>query len=145
MPTRPENKARYPRNWAAISLRIRTLRAQNQCECDGLCGYVHHVDGAGRQQDLRPGTEEVPRFRCTAINHAPHPVTGSRVVLTVAHLDHVPENCAARNLKALCQRCHNMYDNKHRRRGMQERARLRRANGDFFRGPYSRNDGEQIT
>jgi 5-methylcytosine-specific restriction endonuclease McrA len=34
--------------------------------------------------------------------------------LTIAHLDHTPENCAAENLKALCQKCHNKYDAKHR-------------------------------
>ncbi|WP_202638978.1 hypothetical protein [Bailinhaonella thermotolerans] len=41
---------------------------------------------------------------------ATYPVTGSRVVLTVAHLDHVPENCAEENLLAMCQRCHLAYD-----------------------------------
>ncbi|MDO5329029.1 MAG: HNH endonuclease signature motif containing protein [Coriobacteriia bacterium] len=40
---------------------------------------------------------------------------GSKVVLTIAHLDHVPENCDPENLRALCQRCHNKYDVEHRR------------------------------
>ena len=39
---------------------------------------------------------------------------GARVVLTIAHLDHTPENCAPDNLRALCQKCHNKYDAKHR-------------------------------
>lgn len=39
---------------------------------------------------------------------------GSRVVLTIAHLDHMPENCDPSNLRALCQKCHNTYDAKHR-------------------------------
>lgn len=39
---------------------------------------------------------------------------GSRVVLTIAHLDHTPENCDPENLRALCQSCHNKYDAKHR-------------------------------
>ena len=39
---------------------------------------------------------------------------GSRVVLTIAHLDHTPENCNPDNLRALCQKCHNRYDAKHR-------------------------------
>jgi 5-methylcytosine-specific restriction endonuclease McrA len=41
---------------------------------------------------------------------------GSRwttIVLTTAHLDHRPENCARANLKALCQRCHLRYDAAH--------------------------------
>ena len=39
---------------------------------------------------------------------------GSKVVLTIAHLDHTPENCDYSNLRALCQKCHNRYDAKHR-------------------------------
>lgn len=38
--------------------------------------------------------------------------TGSKVVLTIAHLDHDPENWAVQNerLRALCQKCHLRYD-----------------------------------
>jgi 5-methylcytosine-specific restriction endonuclease McrA len=32
------------------------------------------------------------------------------VVLTVAHLDHTPENVDPANLKAWCQRCHLTFD-----------------------------------
>src|SRR5215472_13967655 len=35
---------------------------------------------------------------------------GSRVVLTVMHLDHNPANCDPANLQAACQRCHLGYD-----------------------------------
>ena len=80
MPIRPENKAKYPRNWREISRRIRFERAQNLCE------------------------------ECGAHNHQPHPVTGSKVVLTVAHLNHDPSDNRDENLKAMCQRCHNSYD-----------------------------------
>ncbi len=47
---------------------------------------------------------------CRAANHEAHPVTGSRVVLTIAHLDHDPGNSHPDNLRALCQRCHNTHD-----------------------------------
>lgn len=99
MPIRPENKARYPEDWKAISRRIRA-RAGNRCE----------------------GSPEYPY--CRAENHKPHPETGSKVVLTVAHLDHRPENCAEDNLRAWCQRCHLRYDAEHHRRNA---ARTRRA------------------
>ena len=33
-----------------------------------------------------------------------------RFKLTVAHLDHVPQNCDRANLKALCAPCHGTYD-----------------------------------
>lgn len=83
MPIKEENKKRYPENWKEISKDIRFNRAQNKCE---FCG---------------------------AINYQPHPVTGSKVVLTVAHLDHIPENCNPENLRALCQKCHLAYDKEH--------------------------------
>lgn len=47
---------------------------------------------------------------CTAINDLMHPVTGSKVRLSVARLDHDPTNNDALNLRALCQRCHNLHD-----------------------------------
>lgn len=103
MPIRPENRARYPKDWKAISLRIRNERAQGQCECSGECGSDHGE-------------------RCPEFNGMEHTETGSIVVLTVAHLDHTPENCSDDNLKAMCQRCHNRYDMPTRRAGMRERA-----------------------
>jgi 5-methylcytosine-specific restriction endonuclease McrA len=101
MPIRPENKARYPKDWPAISRAIRA-RAGNRCEW------------------------------CAATNGEPHPITLSRVVLTVAHLDHTPENCSPENLKALCQRCHNRYDAPVRRAGIIARRRARSAVSDLF-------------
>lgn len=83
MPISPENKARYPDNWKEISEDIRFNRAENKCE------------------------------KCGAENYKPHPITGSKVILTVAHLDHQPENCDYDNLMAMCQRCHLRYDAHH--------------------------------
>ncbi|PZG49850.1 hypothetical protein C1I98_11075 [Spongiactinospora gelatinilytica] len=94
MPIRPEERHRYPADWRAISDRIRFERAAGRCECTGECGHDH---GA----------------RCAAVHGEPHPVTGSRVVLTTAHRDHTPENCADDNLAAWCQRCHLAYDAEH--------------------------------
>lgn len=112
MPIRPENKARYPKDWKAISRRIR-VRAEQRCECHGACGRDHGG-------------------RCQAENGQAHPETGSLVVLTTAHLDHFPENCADNNLRAWCQRCHNLYDMPKRRAGIAERARAAMASGDLF-------------
>jgi hypothetical protein len=104
MPIRPEQKDRYPKDWREISLRIRAERANWRCECRGECGNDH------RYTD--PLTSMV-RSRCAARNAQPHPVTGSLVVLTVAHLDHQPEHCEPDNLRAMCQRCHLAYDADH--------------------------------
>jgi hypothetical protein len=57
-----------------------------------------------------------------------------KIVLTVAHLDHTPENCARENLRALCQRCHNAYDAPMRRRGIAKRAKAACAVDDLFAG-----------
>lgn len=107
MPIRPENKGRYPKDWRRISLEARE-RAGWQCE----------------------GSPAYPD--CRAANHQPHPVTGSRVVLTVAHLDHQPENCAPANLRAWCQRCHVTYDAAHHRATAARTRRARRAIADLF-------------
>ncbi|TDH55077.1 hypothetical protein E2C06_36560 [Dankookia rubra] len=42
-----------------------------------------------------------------------HPVSGSRVILGAAHLDHRSENVSPNNLQAWCQRCHLRYDHPH--------------------------------
>ena len=95
MPIRPENRRRYPPNWRQISDRIRFDRAQGRCECEGECGTGHRG------------------YRCYAEHGSPHPITGSIVVLTVAHRNHRPEDCDEQNLFAACQRCHLGYDRAH--------------------------------
>lgn len=107
MPISPENAARYPKDWRAISERIK-LRAAMRCE--GVPGQP----------------------ACGAIHGERHPITQAVVVLTVAHLDHQPENCADENLRALCQRCHNRYDVKHRRRNAAVTRRRAKRNGELF-------------
>jgi hypothetical protein len=86
MPIKPENKKRYPQNWATEIRPAILERAGNRCE----------------------GSPKYPD--CRAQNHEPHPVTRSRVVLTIAHLNHKPEDCRPENLRAWCQRCHLTYD-----------------------------------
>ncbi len=66
---------------------------------------------------------------CAAHNHKPHPLTGSRVVLTVAHIDHNPANNAAPNLAAICQRCHNTHDGHKRVQNRKHRAHPSRPDG----------------
>lgn len=86
-------RARYPADWKLRSRFVRQVRAGNRCEW------------------------------CGARNGQPHPITGSTVVLTTAHVfDHRPEAAGLLNLAALCQRCHNRHDAGHRRAGMLERA-----------------------
>ena len=107
MPIRPENAARYPKDWPVIS---RDVRDAAGWRCEGSPAYPD----------------------CRAANGEPHPVTGSVVVLTVAHLDHTPENIDRANLKAWCQRCHNTYDMPMRRAGIARRAREALNVGELF-------------
>lgn len=94
MPIKPELRALYPRDWKRISDRIRFERAGGQCECEGECGHDH----AGR---------------CAARHLEPHPITGSRVILTTAHRNHNPSECEDHHIFAACQRCHLAYDADH--------------------------------
>lgn len=91
----PIDYKKYPHNWKQVSKHIRFDRAGNHCEW------------------------------CGAENYKPHPVTGSKVVLTVAHIG-LPKfpgdvgdksnvhDVRLNNLKALCQWCHNRFDAKDR-------------------------------
>ena len=107
-PIRPENRDRYPRDWPAISRRIRE-RAGQRCECLGECRGERHVMW-NRLIGLDP---DVTTGRCPNVNGKPSEFTGSLVVLTVAHLNHTPEDCRDDNLKAMCQACHLNYDRDH--------------------------------
>jgi 5-methylcytosine-specific restriction endonuclease McrA len=142
MTIRPENKQRYPKDWYAISVRIRQ-RAGNRCE---ECGVENHALG-GRTPEggwLRAQPTGTDGMNLTWPRPGELAWCGGtftavllrivRIVLTVAHLNHTPEDCRDENLKAMCQRCHNRYDAAERRRGMRSRAHAARAAGDFFSG-----------
>ena len=126
MPIRPENKARYPKDWKAISERIRFKRAESRCECEGECGDSHILEAGNIVYGRKP------KERCTAMNYQEHPITGSKVILTVAHLNHEVEDCSDKNLKAMCQRCHNKMDAPMRRKGIMARIRAASAIGELI-------------
>ena len=99
----PIDYATYPKDWKLRSRFVRFYRARNRCEW------------------------------CGAENGQPHPVTGSRVVLTVAHvfdMDHMA--CSLLNLAALCQRCHLNHDRQHHRENSWKTRRARMANLELF-------------
>lgn len=115
MPILAENKHRYPYNWGEIREQI-LKRAKNRCE---FCGVDNH------KYIVRYSDEDYEVFDeyMEAIDRAAEIEWNDpdvyikkipKIVLTIAHLDHAPENNDPKNLKALCQRCHNRYDGKHR-------------------------------
>jgi len=137
MPIRPENAARYPKDWKVISLRIRNERANNRCECTGECGVDHAAET--KEHDLMPWPSDWPEahldpLRCWAIGGIEHPITDSKVILTVAHLPgREIEQCTDDDLKAMCQRCHNRMDAPMRRAGIKSRLRASAAIADLFK------------
>lgn len=116
-PIRPENKDRYPDNWPEIRQAILD-RAGDCCE---ICGIRNHAAGyrePGGQFIELLGYEIDPDYYDGDIS-----LKIIRVVLTVMHLDHQPENCDPNNLKAACQLCHNKYDAPIRAAGKKSRRR----------------------
>ncbi len=82
----PMKRARYPADWEAISASIRA-RAGDRCEWPE-CGLQNGATVQGKRGPYR-------------------------VVLTVAHLNHVELDCRPENLRAWCQPHHLRYDAKH--------------------------------
>lgn len=93
-PIKSENRYRYPSNWKMIRAQI-MKRSGGQCECHGECGKHNETTG---------------QRRCKERDQQPALFARGRIILTIAHLDHTPENCDPENLKAMCQACHLRYD-----------------------------------
>lgn len=142
MPIRPENKDRYPANWPAISQQIRDRAGQ---QCEKCCAPNGELIRRGRttagEAVWRMASDSAYMDGVCADTGLLIPDTSEdtvaygdpvKVILTVAHLDHQPENCDPENLRAWCQRCHNAYDAPMRRAGIKSRAKAQLAAGDFF-------------
>lgn len=112
----PYDRSRYPPDWPAISRAIRQ-RAEGRCECAGECGLHRTTPG--------------PR-RCVERNGEAARWARGRIVLTVAHLNHDPQDCRPENLKAMCQRCHLRYDVALHRRNASATRYRKRNNLDLF-------------
>lgn len=107
MPVKPENRAKYPPDWRALTY---GLKKSTGWRCEGSPAYPD----------------------CRAAHGEPHPVTGSPVVLTVGHLNHQPEDVDRANLKVWCQRCHLTYDARHHAANAAKTRAARKATGDLF-------------
>ena len=125
MPIRPEMKARYPKDWKLRSKFIRFYRAKNKCEWCGVPNYaIRDKDDPSIWFTVEDGHAADSWF-------IGREDKASKVILTVAHVyDHRPEAASFLNLAALCQRCHNRHDMKHRRRGIEKRKH--KGQGELF-------------
>ena len=105
MPTHPDLKHLYPKNWDEISAGVKAEQQHACAEC-GVPDRVYifrfsHEATSWRLADEIPSKEMPPGA----------PVF---IVLTTAHIDQNPANNERSNLKALCQMCHNRLDAPHR-------------------------------
>ncbi len=134
VPIAPEHRWLYPIDWRELSDFIRFTRAGGRCErCARPHGrVVKHLgegtwwdddaetwrDGKGRRVRSLPPPDMLGLDRpCLAGIEPPPPYLVTRVFIASAHLNHDPGDNRARNLAALCQRCHMIHDAaEHRRR-----------------------------
>lgn len=80
----------YPPNWLTEIRPAILERAQHHCEFCGVANYSYRWNSKARKW--------------------------SKIVLTIAHLDHNTENNHSENLRALCQSCHLRYDIEHHKK-----------------------------
>jgi hypothetical protein len=127
VPIKPENRALYPADWKAISLAARE-RAGWRCQHEGCLAHQYAVgwwrqtvrryewlpewprDGAYMGQTYADARAVAAGIYFAAGESGPKPTI---IVLTVAHLNHQPEDCRPQNLAAMCQRHHLAYDAEH--------------------------------
>lgn len=144
MPIKPENKHRYPKDWAEVRARI-LKRAGNRCEHAG-CGarnysvgfwaiengayrWVAHWGQNDNQRTYTEAREVAAELHWSRSQEGRKPTI---IVLTIAHLDHQPENCTDDNLAAMCQRHHLAHDHEHHRRNAQATRRAKAGNMELF-------------
>ncbi len=89
----PVDWSKYPKNWKDIAFRIKSEAGWKCEQCSRQCRFPD---------------EEFDTHKRT---------------LTVAHINHVPDDCVDENLVALCPKCHLAYDET--RKAMQRLAKKR--------------------
>lgn len=107
----PMDRRLYPANWEQIAFGIKQ-EVNWQCEeCGRPCRQPGEHDGdlMDRLLDSVWGFDVFGEVETEEFGVVPVPKLG-RFTLTVAHLNHIPEDCRRENLKALCSVCHCRYD-----------------------------------
>ena len=122
MPILPENKARYPSNWKS-EIRPAILERANH-KCEG-CGVKNHESILRSNSDDDWCYDDGNLSCVSTFKHNNRSWRPVYIVLTIAHLDHVPENCDPENLRAWCQKCHNSYDAPYRAANRKKRRELK--------------------
>lgn len=130
-PIRASEQHRYPKEWPAIRARI-LARADGRCE-------FQRADGRGRcnAPDLtivwrRKDNLEDWSLDGEHVDMAPANFYAVKVVLTIAHLNHTPEDVSDGNLLSGCQLHHLRHDAKHHAGNAARTRREQKNNGELF-------------
>ncbi len=99
----PVNKTKYPSNWKAIALEIKSAADWNCQGCQRPCKRPNESWDEFKYRLARKSKGLYAECCEKKI----------RFILTTAHLDHDTKNNASSNLKALCSVCHLRYDAKY--------------------------------
>ncbi len=129
MPIRPENAKLYPPNWRTEIRPSILERAGNRCEGSPAfpdCRAPNHWWRNNSTGELTDDPMLVESWAFVDRQGVTY------IVLTIAHLDHNPENCDPANLRAWCQRCHLNYDAKLHAQNSYATRRRGRALADIF-------------
>lgn len=98
----PIDYSEYPKNWLTEIRPAVLARAKNCCE---FCGAPNHTMIVRPHKGKSDWVLYDSFYDFTSVK-------ATTIVLTIAHLDHDKHNheISLERLKALCQRCHLLYD-----------------------------------
>ena len=129
MPIKPENAARYPKNWK--QLRAAVLERAGNC-CEGSAAYPDCRVPNGWLRNNTTGEITDNGLQAEAWEFADGDSV-TLIVLTIAHLEHDElETQDINQLRAWCQKCHLTYDAKHHAINSAKTRKDRKAIGDMF-------------
>lgn len=115
----PMDRALYPSAWDQIATFIKTLNNWQCAECGKQCKRPDQSRLEFLEQIRTRRISECP----VILEYLEHP---TRWVLTVAHLNHRPEDCRIENLLPLCAPCHCRYDTTPEARAIKRRLKRER-------------------
>lgn len=132
MPIRPENLARYPKDWPQIRERIRQ-RAGDKCEnCGVPNGALIYRDEQGDWHEVGEEGKTYDRVLISRFWAESMGFKVVKIVCTTSHTNHIIEDCGDGNLKFLCQRDHLAHDAEHHAQTAYATRREGRAVADLF-------------
>lgn len=115
----PCDMSKYPSNWKSEIRPAILERAKHRCEKCGVPNYavgyrskegVFYSSGYIHNELETWGRDMFDDILANCYDKKGNPTKPTKIVLTIAHLDHDITNNDPSNLKALCQRCHLSLD-----------------------------------